>query len=207
MAKKTCSRGHIYDPAIYGENCPFCPQSTVAIPSYGSGTVGNFGSGGTELNQVSGGTIPGGTIPGGTTPIGPTIPMGGGNYGGGGGIGTVIRPVNPEITGPSGRRITGLFVTYDTKPEGEVFHILEGRNYIGRDTSSDISIQLDSQISGKHFSVLYRVADGKFKFRDEQSSNGTFLNEVLTDEGELNTFDIIRIGQVRLVFIAIPQIP
>ena len=29
MAKKTCSRGHIYDSAIYGDNCPFCPRTVV----------------------------------------------------------------------------------------------------------------------------------------------------------------------------------
>lgn len=206
MAKKTCSKGHIYDSAIYGDNCPFCPSGTgtVVNNNFGSGdTVGNYGNG-TEVNQESGGR----TQVGGAATSGPTIPMGGGNYGGGVSGGTVIRPVGSGGgTGtPSGKRIIGLLVTYDTTPTGQVFNIYEGRNYIGREVSSDISIQGDSQISGKHFSILYRVADGKFKFKDEQSSNGTFLNEVLTDEGELNTFDILRIGSTKLIFIAIPHI-
>ena len=64
----------------------------------------------------------------------------------------------------------------------------------------------DNEVSGKHFSILYRSADGKFKFKDEQSSNGTYLNEVLTDEGELSPFDTIRIVGTRLIFIAIPQL-
>ena len=206
MAKKTCSKGHIYDSAIYGDNCPFCPSGTGTVVNdnnFGGGnTVGNYG--GTEVNQESGGR----TQVGGTVGNSPTIPMGGGNYGGGTDGGTVIRPAGGGAgTGmPSGKRIIGLLITYDTMPSGQVFNIYEGRNYIGRDASSDINIQGDSQVSGKHFSILYRVADGKFKFKDEQSSNGTFLNEVLTDEGELTTFDVIRIGLTKLIFIAIPQI-
>ncbi|MDR3267444.1 MAG: hypothetical protein LBT83_00020 [Tannerella sp.] len=40
IAKKTCSKGHIYDSAIYGDNCPFCPSmaeiDTVVNNSRGS---------------------------------------------------------------------------------------------------------------------------------------------------------------------------
>jgi len=203
MAKKTCSKGHIYDSAIYGDNCPFCPSG-------GGGTVVNNNDswnmmenyGGTVANQEGGKTQMGGT-----TPSGPTIPMNGGNQGGvGRGGATVIRPVIGGTGAPSGKKIVGLLVTYDTTPAGQVFNIYEGRNYIGRDITVEVNIQGDSQISGKHFSILYRLADGKFKFRDEQSSNGTFVNDVLTDEGELKTFDIIRVGSTQLIFIAIPQI-
>jgi serine/threonine protein phosphatase PrpC len=80
------------------------------------------------------------------------------------------------------------------------------KEFIGRDMPVDVCIP-DNEVSGKHFSILYRSADGKFKFKDEQSSNGTFLNEVLTDEGELSSFDVIKIGSTRLIFIAIPQLP
>lgn len=198
MAKRTCSKGHIYDQAIYGDNCPFCPSGTVANNNYNNTVVGDFG--GTEVNQESGGTQVGGATNG-----GPTIPMNGGNRGGFAG-GTVIRPSESNTGTPSGKRIIGLLITYDRVATGQVFNIYEGRNYVGRDVSLDISIQGDSQVSSKHFSILYRVADGKFKFKDEQSSNGTFLNESLTDEGELCTFDVIRVGSTKLIFIAIPQI-
>jgi hypothetical protein len=210
MPRISCSKGHIYDSAIYGDNCPFCPTpgsgTAVNDNHFGGGsTIGNFG-GGTEVNQGGGNTqVNGGTVNNGTV-NNPTIPMGGGNYGGGVGGGTVIRPAGGGAGTPSGKRIMGLLVTYSAQPTGQVFHIYEGRNYVGRDASTDISIPSDFQVSGKHFSILYRVADGKFKFRDEQSSNGTFVNDVLTDEGELNTFDVIRIGSTKLIFIAIPQI-
>ncbi|MDR1169691.1 MAG: FHA domain-containing protein [Prevotellaceae bacterium] len=198
MAKKKCSKGHFYDSAIYGDNCPFCPGGTVVNDNNcGSGkTEGYFGE--TEANQ-GGGTV-GETIGRGM----PTVPVGG-NSGGIGG-GTVIRPAGGGAGTLSGKRIMGLLVTYSVQPTGQVFHIYEGRNYIGRDASSDISIPGDFQVSGRHFSILYRIADGKFKFKDEQSSNGTFVNEALTDEGELKTFDVIRIGSTKFIFIAIPQI-
>ena len=104
------------------------------------------------------------------------------------------------------RRTVALLATYDTTQDGDVelFHIYEGRNYIGRNPDSDIIIH-DRNVSGEHLSITYRTAGEKFKFRDNLSSNGTFLNEVLTDEGELNNFDVIRIGSTKLIFIVIPQ--
>lgn len=190
MAKKTCSKGHIYDSTIYGDNCPFCPSPTGTVVNNG-----DFGNG-TEVNQEGVGK----TQFNAPATSGPTIPVEN-QYGG-----TVIRPASGFTGAFSGKRIMGLLITYNTIPTGQVFPVYEGRNYIGREANSDIPIQGDSQVSGKHFSILYRVADGKFKFKDEQSSNGTFLNEILTDEGELHTFDAIRIGSTRFIFIAIPQI-
>lgn len=55
-------------------------------------------------------------------------------------------------------------------------------------------------------SILYRSVDNKFKFRDEQSSNGTFINKELLDEGELQNYDIVRVGSTLFIFVAIPQI-
>jgi len=209
MARKTCNKGHIYDPAIYGDNCPFCPsaKSTEVIDNnIGGGTFPGVSGymDGTEVNQDGGGR----TAPIGGTAAIPTVPLGGGGHGGGGfGGGTVIRPASGEVTGiTTGRKIVGMLVTYSTTPYGQIFNICEGRNNVGRDANNDICITGDSQVSSRHFSILYRVADGRFKFKDEQSSNGTFLNEVITDEGELSTFDIIRVGSTKLIFVAIPQI-
>jgi hypothetical protein len=200
MAKKQCSRGHIYDSAIYGDNCPFCPSQGGSGTVVGGGTTGGNPSGKTELNL--GGTelnSDGRTqVAGGTQAAGPTIPM---DSGGGR---TIIRPARGGAAS-SGKKLVGLLVTYSTNSNGQVFNIFEGKNFIGRDMPVDICIP-DNEVSGKHFSILYRSADGKFKFKDEQSSNGTFLNEVLTDEGELSSFDVIRIGGTRLIFIAIPQL-
>jgi hypothetical protein len=195
MAKKQCSRGHIYDSAIYGDNCPFCPSqgnSGTVVAAGGETSVGDIG-GGTALNME------GRTQVAGTQAAGPTIPM---DSGGGR---TIIRPAQGGAV-LSGKKLVGLLASYSTNPNGQIFNIYEGKNFIGRDMPVDICIP-DNEVSGKHFSILYRSADGKFKFKDEQSSNGTYLNEVLTDEGELANFDVIKIGGTRLIFIAIPQLP
>jgi hypothetical protein len=116
----------------------------------------------------------------------------------------ILEPGNSEKS-VEGRKIVGFLVTYTQTPLGEFFPLYEGRNYIGRDRFSNICIQKDSQISGKHLSILYRSVDRKFRFKDELSSNGTFVNEALTDEGELKNFDTIRVGSTKLLFIEIPQ--
>jgi hypothetical protein len=124
------------------------------------------------------------------------------------GGGTVIRSSGTANSAAdvTGRKIVGILVTYSRLSTGEIFHVYEGRNYVGRNESVDIQVQDDAGVSDKHFSILYRAADGKFKFRDEQSSNGTYVNDELIDEGELHHADVISIGSTRLIFMDIPSI-
>jgi pSer/pThr/pTyr-binding forkhead associated (FHA) protein len=119
--------------------------------------------------------------------------------------GTVIGSMNPNAKPTNGKKLAGFLVSYTHNPLGDFYPVLEGRNYIGRDSSSTICIPNDALISGKHFSILYRSVDKKFKFRDEQSSNGSFVNEELTDEGELKNLDVIRIGSTRLLLMIVPE--
>ena len=122
---------------------------------------------------------------------------------------TVIRRAPGQAT-PGGqapsRKLVGFLITYNRDPNGRAYNIYEGRNFIGRDPSCDVSIPDDDQMSGRHMSILYRNVDDKFKFRDEQSSNGTFVNKELLDSGELENYDIIRAGSTIFIFLAIPRI-
>jgi pSer/pThr/pTyr-binding forkhead associated (FHA) protein len=103
------------------------------------------------------------------------------------------------------KRLVGFLVSYSLSPNGDFFPLYEGKNLVGRDDAAQVNIQGDSNISERHLSILYRTVDRKFKFKDEQSSNGSFINEELIDEGELKNFDVIRIGVTRLLFMEIPQ--
>lgn len=222
MAKKTCPNGHIYDPNIYGDQCPLCPSGGVPSPGGGNPATQIGGAippainpgGGMHTHIATGGPTAGGAtqagMPGGWggAPNGPTMmrpqeatPSATANK-------TVIRHVGQQ--GPSAkalsRKLVGFLITYNRDPNGKAFNIYEGRNYIGRDSSCDISIPDDDQMSGKHLSILYRNVDDKFKFRDEQSSNGTFVNKELIDSGELENYDIIRAGSTIFIFLAIPRI-
>ncbi len=212
MPKKVCPNGHIYDSSIYGEECPLCPKSSDSANNnnYNYGSVSQ--AAGTQVTSPQSGNMYGGSSTAhqedatGATVMrnnqnngsqqAPAQPIGGG---------TVIRQPKGASMG-KGRKLVGFLVTYNRTPQGKAYEIYEGKNYIGRDRSSDISIPDDNQMSGRHMSILYRNVDNKFKYRDEQSSNGTFVNKELSDEGELQNFDIIRLGNTVFIFIAIPQL-
>lgn len=224
MAKKTCPNGHIYDPNIYGDQCPLCPSSVSAPigsgpethlggapahnPAMGAGLPPMPGVGGMHTHIAgAGGQMPGANHndPAGSTTVRPKNAEPKGAVGGGH---TVIRHAGkpgPGAQAPS-RKLVGFLVTYNREPNGRAFNIYEGRNFLGRDPGCDIAITDDDQISSRHMSILYRNVDHKFKFRDEQSSNGTFVNGQLEDDGELENNDIIRAGNTLFVFIAIPDV-
>lgn len=230
MQKKTCPNGHVYDPAIYGDHCPLCPAGSQPAGGHsgpathlGSAPAPNFAPSNPQHTFIGGGApqpgapMPGGPMPGAPMPgmnpqrpdaSGTTNVRSQGNEPRGGGHTVIRRP--GQQGGPQGsataRKLVGFLVSYNRDPNGRAYHLYEGRNYIGRDGSCDISISDDSQMSGKHMSILYRNVDKKFKFRDEQSSNGTFINKELLDEGELQNYDIIRVGSTLFIFIAIPDI-
>lgn len=189
MATKKCVNGHIYDPNVYGDNCPFCP----------SGETVNINGGGHTVNYdaYSGET-------GGTRPMDPITPEE--DFSGG----TVIRHIGPENEtnkgGGSNKKLIGVLVCYDLNKYGEVFNLYEGRNTIGRKPTVDIPIVGDNQISSEHLVILYREAEGVYWAIDNNSSNGTYVNEVFTNKEALKTNDVIKIGDTRLIFMAIPKI-
>ena len=189
MATKKCANGHIYDPNVYGDNCPFCPSGeTVNINEGGRTRVNND-----QYNGSTDATRP-------TQPVNPEEDFGGG---------TVITHVEPgytNVSGGSNKKLVGLLVCYDLNTYGQVFNIYEGRNMIGRKATVDIPISGDQQVSSEHLVILYREAEGVFWCIDNKSSNGTFVNEVFQNETQLKTNDVIRIGSTRLIFIAIPKL-
>lgn len=207
MPKKVCPNGHVYNSDVYGDECPICQQSassnhTETQPEFGmppfnvaeASSQDAVHSAGTPRTGVMGGAS------GGVDPVGETKLRDNGA-----GKKTTIRQVGGGATA-NGRKLVGFLVTYNRYPLGKSFNIYEGKNFIGRDPKCDISIPEDNQMSGQHMSILYRNVDNKFKFRDEQSSNGTFINKELIDEGELQNYDIIRLGSTVFIFIAIPKL-
>lgn len=225
MPKKVCPNGHIYDSSIYGDECPLCPKGggigpqaypgqnrNVVMPeSVGGGPQPS--AGGTQINapggapfNVSGMAQQGmqGAPSMQQDAVGETRirgQVGNGPIAGG----TMIRQPKGAAQ-VQGRKLVGFLVTYNRNPLGKAYNLYEGKNFIGRNSACDICLPDDRQVSGKHMSILYRNADNKFKYRDEQSSNGTFVNKELSDEGELQNYDIIRVGGTVFIFIAIPKL-
>lgn len=100
------------------------------------------------------------------------------------------------------RKLRAWLVTFDLKDMeyGVDFKIEEGRNTIGKASSSDITID-DNEVSSNHALILCKR--DKFMLTDELSSNGTFLNgEDLTPKAiyDLKDGDEIKIGHTTLLF-------
>ena len=197
MATKKCANGHLYDPAIYGDKCPFCPSST------GSTKVNS------DFQEGLGTKVLGGDEPKPTETIGINI---NGNDAAGGA--TVIRHVGGTATGETGvsenRRLVGLLVSYSANPAGEVYKVYEGRTTIGRDRTCDIPFPNDSHMSAKHLLIQYVEAKGAFIAQeyDKGSANGSYVNGqvyVLGDVIDLKNNDVIVIGSTKLIFLAIPE--
>lgn len=100
------------------------------------------------------------------------------------------------------RKLKGWIVTFDLKPFGMDFKILEGNNHIGRSASNEITV-LDPKVSSKHCVILYRPHDKAFYMKDSMSSTGTFLNgESLRPDqaSEIKDGDKIKIGDTEFLF-------
>lgn len=97
-----------------------------------------------------------------------------------------------------GRKFVGWLVTYDNYPNGRDFKLYEGRNAVGYSKDCEVCVDFDSLVSSKHLTILYRL--GEFLFKDELSTNGTFINGKLSNEGALNDGDKIKVGSTTFLF-------
>ena len=189
MATKKCPNGHQYDSSIYGDNCPFCPESSH-----------------TKVNNATG------SFDGATRPTGDWVGVETGatallqdEFGGGH---TVIRNLNG--TGASnpdgGRKVVGVLVSYSANPAGEVFKIYEGRNIVGRSATADICFSNDDKMSSNHLLILFVEAEGIVWAEDQKSSNGTYINgKFARGMVELHTNDVIVLGATKMVFLGVPE--
>lgn len=228
MQKKTCPNGHVYDQSIYGDTCPLCPPASANPGNMTNMVSQNTTKVAAEASQSAhtrvsppnmGATpVPQGAVPmspsfdpTGSTHVSPNVSQQVQNGASAQQHRTVIRH-NPKVGGApakaneEGRKLVGFLVTYNRTPMGKAYNIYEGRNVIGRDESCDIAVTDDNQMSGRHMSIRYLSGNNKFRFHDEMSSNGTYVNKELQDDGELENYDIIRVGSTLFIFIAIPQI-
>lgn len=99
-----------------------------------------------------------------------------------------------------GRKLVGWLVSFTWNKEGQDYQLREGKTLIGANDDCDISIG-DNEVSGKHATILYR--NGKFRIRDEMSTNGTKINDeedLMGDHADLNDGDTIIVGKTEFLF-------
>lgn len=195
MATKKCINGHLYDPAIYGDKCPFCPSGVSKTRTINQEEMGTMVIGDNVSSDEPTATV---SIDETETSSGPTI----------------IRHLDSSKTGATdiddNRKLVGLLVSYSASSAGEVYKVYEGRTTIGRSASCDISFPKDSHMSAKHLLIQYVEAKGSFRAQeyDKGSANGSFVNGqvyVLGDVVELKDRDVIVIGGTKLMFLTIPE--
>lgn len=206
---RLCPKGHVMDPSW--TECKYCPPGSSA-PSSGQGAPpgtkgrtliesgsmgspppGGFVKGATLLEDSPKGAGMGGGVPGkGRTVVDPTLKKG--NKGK-----TVF---DPGVAAPGTQKkevlpkLVGWLVSFSHDSSGVDYRIREGRNVIGADHGEcDVAVTEDQSISTKHAFLMYR--DGRFQLRDNDSTNGTYVNEQdIFGEGSvtLNDGDKIRFG-------------
>jgi hypothetical protein len=72
---------------------------------------------------------------------------------------------------------------------------LDRRTLVGRDAACDFTI-VDARVSRRHLEI--QLEGATLRFRDLGSSNGTSLNGVRTEAGELGLGDVIALGDSEL---------
>jgi hypothetical protein len=115
------------------------------------------------------------------------------------------------------RPITGALITYSWRPEGQLFPIRAGKNFVGRgeigseavQRNCDVLVTQDEQMSGEHALILCQ--QGKHQIIDQMSSNGTFLNGQMlmaNQTTELGNYATIQTGRTMWTFIKVdaPQV-
>lgn len=177
---KLCPNGHYYNDKL--EACPYCPkpQNTI-IEQVGNSdkTVIHNQPMGEELNdktQLFSTSASSEPISDKTRIINPSAQK-------------AVTHIEPQ---KNNRKLVGWLVSYTIDENGVDYKLFEGRNSIGADAGNDIVLANDSSISSKHLTILFRL--GTFKYKDELSTNGTFINDQIAEEGNLADGDMIKIG-------------
>jgi predicted component of type VI protein secretion system len=102
-------------------------------------------------------------------------------------------------------KLVGFLVSYTIFSDGAYFPLREGRQSIGRRKNMNICILTDRLLSEEHAVIIYR--DGRFIFKDNGSTNGSFVNgkEVL-EQTRLENGDTIKMGTHTYTLVVIPRI-
>lgn len=193
---RQCSKGHAMDPNW--ETCPYCEREqksqTKSSPQISSDSSSGGKTNVGETYRESGRR---------ETKVMPSGAQSSSGFGGHVGVGET-------------RRIVGVMITYNWHPEGDLFPIREGKNFIGSgEVSSEpshpkcnIQIPNDARMSSEHALILCR--HGMYEIIDQTSSNGTFLNgEMLMSNRstELPDYAEIQTGNTKWIFIKIKKVP
>ena len=193
MAQARCGKGHIYDPEIYGDNCPYCDRGTATI-NFGASAPRDSGF---FAQEAFGRSDPVSTI----TPenIGKTAPP------------REIREQQEAIgkTQPAFRPkegadpVVGWLVCVSGHDAGRDYRLGARTNTIGRGAGMDVQIKGDDAItSNVHAKIDYDVLNNAFYLLPANNSNTIYCNGAPVYAAlKLSRYDRIRFGHTELMFV------
>ena len=99
--------------------------------------------------------------------------------------------------------LAGWLVVISDNNKGRSYNITFGFNTLGRTINNHIVLDFDNSISReKHASIIYDYANNRFFIKHEDGKYLTYLNdEVILETKELKAYDIIKIGNTKLLFV------
>jgi len=182
MPMQRCESGHYYDSEKYS-TCPFCGVSDLEI-----GKTRSHHETSAPLSGVAGQPEEGSTHS-------PGRPQ--------------VQPNEDALTVGFFRKKTGIdpvvgwLVCIEGPDRGRDYRIHSEKNFIGRSPSMNICIQNDESVSREnHASVSYNHKKRSFKIHPGSSRGLVYLNgEDVDVPTELKMYDVIELGQTKLVFI------
>ncbi len=107
---------------------------------------------------------------------------------------TIVTTVNHKVdeTLPGKKRKNACLVVIYGQDLGRKYNIAGNRLTIGRATSNDICLGQDA-VSREHAHVLVEV--DAIKIRDNESTNGTYVNDSRISETYLRDGDLVKVGR------------
>ncbi len=110
--------------------------------------------------------------------------------------------MDPSFADSPMNRLSGFLVTFSMTPTGQFFEIREGKYNIGSGAEMEIRAPEDATMSSFHATLLCRK--GKFLFRDNFSTNSSFVNgEEAIGDTQLANHDTISMGETEFKLIMI----
>lgn len=109
-----------------------------------------------------------------------------------------IRPPSKKSGVAKNTPVTARLIMLRT---GEMFTLGSGVTSLGKSSDSDISIHDNRKVSRHH--ALIESRDGAFRLRDQNSTNGSYVNGIPVDTGgvTLKPGDIIRLADEEIQFV------
>jgi hypothetical protein len=189
VADKRCDNGHFIDESW--DLCPYCPQDAhePEIPIVRPRAVAtSTADGGPRAAIAAAPPAPPPVVAPRREPVAVQTPP-------------QERTVAAQKLDNSAKRyVVGWLVALNGPGRGESYPVRMGRNVLGRDRKSDISIN-DDQASSHHADLVFRPEERRFILMDHNSTNGTYVNESeIEPRRDLSGKEVIRIGSHRFLF-------